>query len=335
MAAWHLKGGLGYSHLACWLLAHFASLCLAAVERAGTTTRLPSFGEDRIFNGTDARYIVSVEAAGARCAIAADFDEDGYMDLVVASSNDNTVAWYRRLEDGSYSTKNMITRASNGARIVAVGDIDQDGLVDVVSASYYDHTVRWFQNLGGSFGSAHVITTSAFGAQGVTLADLDNDGDLDVLSASSGDHTIAWYENLGDEGRFCEVRKIVDTASIGVRTVISADFNHDGLPDLAAASKDDNTIAWYRNLGGTRFEKIVIDSAARGAYSLVATDVDEDGNIDLVTAANMEGVNNGEGGKVSFYRNIFADGAVDFSKVAVTAEDDLDYFVLSVWAGDL
>eukprot|EP00971_Amphidinium_carterae_P194983 3869110-Amphidinium_carterae.1 len=63
---------------------------------------------------------------GARAAMAADFDGDGLLDLVAASSNDNTVAWYRRLEDGSYSAKQMITRASNGARIVAVGDIDQD-----------------------------------------------------------------------------------------------------------------------------------------------------------------------------------------------------------------
>mmetsp|Transcript_64342 Transcript_64342/g.153455 ORF Transcript_64342/g.153455 Transcript_64342/m.153455 type:complete len:1576 (-) Transcript_64342:136-4863(-) len=309
----------------------------AGIERAGSSTPLPTFGEDRIFNGSDARYLVSVEAAGARCAIAADFDDDGRMDLVVASSSDNSVAWYRRLEDGSYSTKQMISRASNGARIVAVGDIDQDNLTDVISASYYDHTVRWFRNLGGSFGPAQVITTSAIGAQGVSLVDIDNDGDLDVLSASSGDNTIAWYENLGEDGKFCEVRKLIDDASIGVRTVISADLDQDGLPDLAAASKDDNTIAWYKNLGGGSFQKIVIDSTATGAYSLVATDVDRDGVVDLVTAANMEGVTeeSGEGGKVSFYKNVLANGTATFAKVAVTAEDDFDYFVLSVWAGDL
>ena len=37
----------------------------------------------------------------------------------------------------------------------------------------------------------------------------------------------------------------VALVSVGVRSVIAADLDGDGDQDLASASKDDNTIAWY------------------------------------------------------------------------------------------
>ena len=57
------------------------------------------------------RVVVTNEAKGARCAVAADFDGDGLNDLVSASSTDNTVAWYRNLGDGAWSGKQDITCA--------------------------------------------------------------------------------------------------------------------------------------------------------------------------------------------------------------------------------
>jgi len=326
------------------LFAASFGLVISQLERSGDTSALPTFGTDSVFSGADARYVVTNEAAGARCAVAADIDGDGDLDIVSVSSNDNTVAWYERLSDGSFGPKNMISRASNGARIVTTGDIDQDNKTDVIVASYYDHTVGWFRNLGGgSFSSMTVITRTAISAQGVSVADIDSDGDLDVLSASSGDNTIAWYENIGG-GQFCEVKNVVDTNAQGIRTVIAVDLDEDGHLDLAAASKDDNTVAWYKNDGTNQFEKIVIDDKVKGAYSIFAEDIDQDGHMDLITAANMDGFleypDNGEGGKVSLYRNANNGQLGSFTKTAVTlgnstGQNDFDWFVLSVWAGDL
>ena len=133
----------------------------------------------------------------------------------------------------SWSNKKEITYVSNGARIVTLGDVDADGDLDVIAASYYDNTVRWFENDGsgswlgdrvnGAF-VGHVITTTAINAQGVVGADIDGDGDLDLATASSGDNTVAWYTNLGD-GRFCELKTVVDRDARGVRTVVAADLD--------------------------------------------------------------------------------------------------------------
>jgi hypothetical protein len=285
-----------------------------------------------------AKQVVTIDAKGARCAVAADFDRDGDMDIVSASSTDNTVAWYEQLSDGEFSEeRRQVTFSSNGARIVTTGDIDGDGWVDIIAASYYDHTVGWFKNVPDSNGfrtfekDRRVISRSALNAQGVTVVDIDGDGDLDVASASSGDNTIAWYENLGFDGTFCEVKTIVDNNAVGARTVVAADFDGDGDIDLASASKDDNTVAWYRNEDGrgTFSPKIVINSSAFGAYSIYPVDLDRDGDMDLVAAANADGHY-----PVSFFRN---DGSANFDRIAIEVGDPSDpkgKFVLSVFAAD-
>jgi hypothetical protein len=112
------------------------------------------------------------------------------------------------------------------------------------------------------------------------------DGDLDLVSASSGDHTVAVYIDV-DRGRFCEIKRVVDDRAFGVRTAIAADIDGDGDMDLASASKDDHTVAWYPNDGSAGFgEKRIISNASFGAYSLVARDVESDGDMDLIVASN-------------------------------------------------
>ena len=65
---------------------------------------------------------------------------------------------------------------------------------------------------------------------------------------------------------------------------MASDLNGDGWVDLASASKDDDTVAWYPNDGTGHFPtKIIISQGdeSTGAYSLVATDVDQDGHNDV------------------------------------------------------
>lgn len=123
-----------------------------------------------------------------------------------------------------------------------------------------------------------------------------------------------------DRGTFCEVKQVVDDNAIGARTVIASDLNGDGYLDLASASKDDNSVAWYPNDGTGHFSaKIVISSGEEslGAYSLVSVDIDKDGDEDLVVASNGND-------HVSLWRN---DGDGNFEKTLVYDNAD---FVLSV-----
>ena len=71
----------------------------------------------------------------------------------------------------------------------------------------------------------------------------------------------------------CEIKRVVDDDAVGARSVVAADFDGDGLNDLASASKDDNTVAVYLNREG--FAKRVVSSERKGSYGLAAADVDQ------------------------------------------------------------
>lgn len=226
------------------------SIIITELENDNPDNEGSDVGNSAIFDA-ERRVIATNQAMGARCAVAADFDGDGRMDIVSASSNDNAVSWFRNegpssngdIDDESgiivmpkFSIKKQITWNSLGSRIVTVADIDGDGDIDVVGASYYDSSLRWFENDGNGEFTSHLISSGVNEGQGVTVADIDNDGSPDVICASSGDNTIAVFKNIGN-GTFCEIKDVVDDQAIGARTVIAADLNGDGWLDLASASK--------------------------------------------------------------------------------------------------
>ncbi|NIQ19394.1 MAG: hypothetical protein GTN95_04140, partial [Gammaproteobacteria bacterium] len=208
---------------------------------------------------------------------AADLDGDGDNDLLSASYDGDTIAWYENLDGyGGFGSPQVISSTAERGRSVFAADLDGDGDLDVLSASQLDDKIAWYENLdgAGNFGPQQVITTAADGAFSVFAADLDGDGDIDVLSASIDDDKIAWYENLDGDGNFGS-RQVISTASIYPTSVFAADLDRDGDNDVLSASLRDE-IAWYENLDGAgNFGplQIISSAPAGGAFSVFAADM--------------------------------------------------------------
>ena len=150
---------------------------------------------------------------------------------------------------------------------------------------YNDDTIAWYENqiVGDPTFNKAVITDSADGANDIFLADLDGDGDMDILSASELDDTIAWYENDGASNPTW-AKRVIATSADNAGSVFAADIDGDGDLDVASASINDDTIAWYKNderMIPTFAIDIIINEDTNGIY---VADIDGDGDLDIVSS---------------------------------------------------
>jgi enediyne biosynthesis protein E4 len=136
--------------------------------------------------------IASVTNHYPMTAMAADFDEDGWTDIYVAS--DSTAAiLYRNNRDGTFSdqalqsgtafSENGMAQAGMG---LAAGDYNADGRLDLFKTHFADDIPALYRNLGkGLF--EDVATASGLAVQnrhvewGAGMPDLDNDGWPDLV----------------------------------------------------------------------------------------------------------------------------------------------------------
>ena len=277
--SWAVDGG----HMARFRLVQSGDLGFFGLAGSGEvedhlldiTTAVPAvevFGAPRALNS---------DADGASDVKATDLDGDGDVDVVSASQEDGTIAWYQN--DGSQGfTTQIISDTETGATSITTGDLDGDGDLDIVTAAATTNSVSWYENEDNEQFSVRVITNEALGANHVLIVDLDGDGDHDVLSTSSEDDSIRWYENDGTQ-QF--TAHSVNNEAAGARGLAAADLNGDGYLDLLTASSTDDSITWYANDGSQTFTAHVISESALGASSLFTTDLDRDGDTDVVAAS--------------------------------------------------
>ena len=129
-----------------------------------------------------------------------DLNGDGRLDLVSASGDDDTIAWYPSTSSSApapapvFGTQAIISTAANYAFFVDVSDGDGDGDLDVFSASNSDGKVAWYENQDGaaSFGGQNVLGVLA-GARCVFSVDVDGDGDLDVVAGGYYLNAVRWF----------------------------------------------------------------------------------------------------------------------------------------------
>jgi hypothetical protein len=210
---------------------------------------------------------VSLESGIARAdhryamtAVAADFDDDRWVDIYVAC--DSTAAiLYHNNGDGtltdvavkSGTAYNDLGNAQAGMGL-AVNDFNRDGRLDLLKTHFADDIPALYRNLGGGL-FEDVAVAAGLGVEnrhvewGAGMPDLDNDGWPDVFYVTGNVYP--------------EIESLMPQ------------YPHRG-PRLV-----------FRNLGGSRFEEVTSRSGpgplvARSSRGAAFGDFDNDGDVDVL-----------------------------------------------------
>ena len=189
---------------------------------------------------------------------------------------------------GSYDLGEVAYRSYSGRLI----DIDGDGDLDaVLSNDAPDPKVIYLNDgkgrfhLGPSYGRAEWETRNA------SVADLNGDGQPDIIVANRTDRHPANYICLNQgKGRFDP--NCIAFSSESATTITPADFNHDGLIDLAVPNRDGGQSYVYlagRNATFSRVERVPFGPPDATIRVAEAADLDGDGLLDIVAIDERRG----------------------------------------------
>ena len=222
-----------------------------------------------------------------------DFNGDGLPDLVTASLASQYVTVLTGEPSGNYGTFTIPSKYAigelTGVAAVAVGDFNGDGFQDIVTANLNSGNVSVLlgDGLGDKFtpapNSPFAVGT---GPQAVLVADFNGDGFQDLAIANSGSNNVTVLLGNG-AGGFIPAPGSPIAVGTGPVSLAVADFNADGVLDLAVANSGSNNVTVLSGSGTGAFTAGTPLSVGTTPLSIVAADINQDGAADLVVANSV------------------------------------------------
>ena len=236
---------------------------------------------------------------------ALDYDNDGFMDIVAASSSSlstNTLHFHRN--NGNHTYELMVAYSIPAEpRDIEIGDLDGDQQPDIGIACRGDDQIELrFNDGNGSFVESVTIDVG-YRPRSLVFADLDNDGDQDIAVAMFMDPEMAggaWIiENKG--------RRNFEVAQVSVvgrapHSIAAADLDGDCDIDLMVGHVGEQNMRLLLNDGNSLTFSLVGVSMAAVVAEVALVDIDDNQRIDIVAGhPSRAGVTDG---MLSIRRNI-------------------------------
>ncbi len=241
-----------------------------------------------------------------------DFDNDRDLDIVARDQGDfghsgEALHFYRQNSPTSWTHYEVSIPDGEG---LATANIDGDKYIDVVIGGF------WFENDGvivnGGW-TGHAYSSSwDYTKTYVATGDVNNDGRLDIVLSpaelAGQTYRISWFEAPENPANTNWTEHIIENNVEAVHHFVGvADFNNDGLMDVAAAEMhqgaDPDEVKVFTNQGdGLSWTKQVL--ATTGSHSMQLLDVGNDGDMDLLGA-------NWVGNDIELWENETCDNTLD------------------------
>lgn len=150
------------------------------------------------------------------CFATGDFDNDGWIDLIVGSNADTSVYVYKNKNyfrgeiDPTKFEKIATLKASISMVSLKVGDVDADGRLDIFVLNQNQNSLSVIKNISKknildqtSF-SSKIDFTTGLSPIAMKLCDINNDYKLDVVVANYNGNTISVFQNKSIFGIFTQ-----------------------------------------------------------------------------------------------------------------------------------
>lgn len=213
---------------------------------------------------------------------AADFNQDGRMDVVTMVSNPPTAAVLFTQANGTFAVGSSVLTPVQTTSIHAV-DVNKDAYPDLIvfSGAGIDVYINDQHSKFGARQHYNTDTAATPGPEGPAFGDWNKDGAIDIAVANRLADTVVLVINDGT-GAFNNIYSL--ESGTGVSGAVAGDFDRDGNPDLITLSNSAPVRLYLGDgIGGLNARS---DISASGCRPLVgkAADLNEDGRLDLVVS---------------------------------------------------
>lgn len=242
--------------------------------------------------GGFAPAVTYVAAHAPACLATSDFDLDGDLDLLVGTSSDSSVWLLPGNGDGTFGagTRTPVSTQPTG---IAVADFNEDGALDLAIAGTVPgvKTLRGHLNAGVPDGTFEAPATIAMAdaSRQVIVGDFNEDGRWD-LAVTAATLRVFRGNGVGGVGDGTFGAATSHTAGGTPWDLVSADFNLDGIADIAVANSGASSVSMLLGQGSggvgngafpSSGTAVPMNSNPRG---VVACDWNADGVPDLAVA---------------------------------------------------
>jgi hypothetical protein len=222
-----------------------------------------------------------------------DMDGDGSLDIVTAGKTNikplkNSVAVLLNNGDGTFSGPSITATNMKGTlALLSTGDVDGDGAADVLIGT--KNQLMVLTNDGsGNLSTSTPLISGGKKIRSVSLTDVNGDDALDILALSYKADSVSVFLNDGSGGFTSTPTGTYTTGKAGKdpTSMVLADFNTDGILDVAVSNSKHNAISVLLGAGDGSFNTQQIQTVyvhiQKGFYAIAAGDVNGDGKQDLV-----------------------------------------------------